>query len=69
MRSRRYTKRRLRILGAQAGIFSMLAFCVFFSSPGLNFMTQPDPPYPTSPVLDGMIVDWDTLDRRANGKR
>jgi hypothetical protein len=67
MRSRRYIKRRLWILGAQASIFSMLAFCVLSSSQGLNFMNQPIPPYPTSPVLDGMILDWDTLDRRANG--
>ena len=67
MRLKRHTKRRLRMMGFQASIFSMLAFCVLFSSLGLISFIPAESPYPPSPLVEGMVIHWDTLDRRAIG--
>lgn len=68
MRIEKLTRRRFWIMGTHASIFSVLAFCLLFSSTlGLNSIGEPIPPYPPSPVIEGMIIDWDTLERRAPG--
>jgi hypothetical protein len=67
MRFKRYRKRRLWLIGTQASIFSVLAFCLMFSSLGFDSLKQPKSPYPPSPIIHEMIIDWDTLDRRATG--
>jgi hypothetical protein len=64
MRFKRYVKRRLRIIGTQASIFSILAACMLLTSLGL---LPSEPPYPSSPVIEGIVFHWDTLDRRAIG--
>jgi hypothetical protein len=67
MRLERSIKKRFWIISAQASVFSVLAFCLLFTSAGLLPVAQAKSPYPPSPVINEMIIDWDTLDRRANG--
>jgi hypothetical protein len=67
MRLERNIKERLGILGTQASIFSVLALCLLLSTLGLIPMASPKSPYPPSPIIKEMIIDWETLDRRANG--
>ena len=67
MRLGRYVNRRAWIIGTQASIFSVLAFCMLFSSLGFSSLAMPKSPYPPSPVIQEMVIDWDTLEWHAGG--
>jgi Domain of unknown function (DUF4185) len=67
MRLEKYSQRRHFKTGTQASIFSVLAFCLLFSSFDLIQSAPTESPYPPSPIIQEMTVDWDTLDRRASG--